>query len=114
MCLYGQLRDTPMHRAAEYGHAKVIELLHSAGANTHHRDGRGKMPIHYAAENNCANAVLVLMRLGAHSSEREVEGMSPLDLATMKRHVEVVRLLNAVTNLGQGPRRVQKQSHSVD
>jgi len=56
--------ETPIHLAAERGHADVIEwLAHMGGAAVDRRTKHGALPLHHAAINNCHAAAVALLAL---------------------------------------------------
>ena len=56
---------TPLHWAAEGGHAEIVALLvHTHGCDPNPEDGRGLKPIHIAAKRNHAQVVTILLEAG--------------------------------------------------
>ncbi|KAF5627032.1 Het-eN [Fusarium sp. NRRL 52700] len=56
---------TPLHFAAWYGHAAVMELLLASGAMTDSTDSHGKTPLSYAIEHGNVTAIECLLERGA-------------------------------------------------
>ena len=51
---------TPMHHAAEKGHAEAIKGLKDAGADVSVIDNTGRTPMHYAVQKGHAKAIKAL------------------------------------------------------
>jgi ankyrin repeat protein len=84
-----------IHQAAWEGHGKVIELLHSRGAEIDPPDEFNETPLHHAAEQGHALACKTLLELYADPSRRDDDGDTPLDTARAKGHKGCVALLEA-------------------
>ncbi|KAL0257599.1 Ankyrin repeat domain-containing protein 16 [Diplodia seriata] len=72
--LQRNLEPTPLHYAAEEGHASAVETLVSCGADLGARARRGRTPLHVA---NGA-AIAALIQLGADTCARDEAGQVPL------------------------------------
>jgi ankyrin repeat protein len=59
---YGQ---TPLHRAARYGHKEVVELLITKGADVNTKDNQGLTSLWYAKERGHEQNVELLRKHGA-------------------------------------------------
>lgn len=63
--------ETPLHRAAAYAGAPIIELLLKAGANREIRDANGDSPLTWASEHLRPGAILGMLTFGKfHVSEK--------------------------------------------
>ena len=73
--------DTPLHFAADEGHADVIETLLEAGADPDARDENGWTPLHIAARWGHVAAIMALLKGGADPDVRDKGGDTPLHIA---------------------------------
>ncbi len=76
-----QTGHTPLHRAAQEGHAEVVLYLLETGADIHRTDRRGHTPLHLAAAQGHLAVVRHLMAYGAQPDLPDPRGMTPLHLA---------------------------------
>ena len=82
-------QETPLHRAADNGHAEVVAALLAAGATKDLKDKWGDTPLANAAENGHAEVVAALLAAGAAVKGSEA---ALLD-ARLDGHAEVVTML---------------------
>lgn len=76
---------TPLHYAAKYGHAEVVELLIQHRAQVNALDGVGCTPLHYAALNGHKDVVRILLERGnALINFKTYGGWTPLHLAVQR------------------------------
>ena len=87
--------ETPLHRAAECGHAEcVARLLAAPGVSVDSQDADGRAPLHAAAEAGRRECVALLLAApGVAVHARDSEGRTPLRLAAEAGHAECAQLL---------------------
>lgn len=68
----------PLHYAAEFDRAGVVDVLLDSGANVGVKDRVGSTPLHLAALHNSSKAMLALLRRGANVNEAGSRGCTPL------------------------------------
>lgn len=83
--------STPLHCAAG-ANGRLVELLLNNGADIDARDNYGATPLHEAAR-GCKEAVEVLLAWGADTQVRDNGGQTPKDKAILRRHSDIVQLL---------------------
>lgn len=76
-----QTGHTPLHRAAQEGHAEVVLYLLEMGADISRTDRRGHTPLHLASVQGHLAVVRHLMAHGANPDLPDLRGMTPLHLA---------------------------------
>jgi ankyrin repeat protein len=84
---------TPLHYAAQYGHAEVCRVLMEAGAAVGAQNVRQCTPLTFAAQEGHAEVCCVLMKAGAAVGAQDDHQLTPLHFAALKGHVEVCRIL---------------------
>jgi hypothetical protein len=89
----GGREETPMHVAARAGHADILSLLLTFGADVNGRDVYGQTPLHRASCNPQVEAGRYLLIRGADINARDNNGWTPLFLAASEGHVEFARML---------------------
>ena len=72
---------TPLHRAAEAGHAKTIDRLIQAGADLNAQDWKGRTPLHRAVEKGSADSTSTLLKHGANPQQVDFRGRTPTTMA---------------------------------
>jgi ankyrin repeat protein len=88
------LQRTPLHYAAEKGHADTVRALLAAGANPKQVDGpNGDAPLHLAAKHGHAAVVELLVEYGSPVSLISRQRSTALILAIAGGHREVVERL---------------------
>jgi hypothetical protein len=89
-------RETPMHAAANPGHANILSLLIEHGADVEERQSilnYKRTPLHLAAWGGRLEAGQCLLDRGANINARDSDRDTPLTLAVYKGHVEFARVL---------------------
>ena len=90
---------TALHYAATKGHAAIVELLLAGGADANAENTNQARPLHCAANGGHTAVVLLLLKEADADvnavSAAAVGGHTALDLATKKRHTDVVALLES-------------------
>lgn len=92
---------TPMHSAAQAGHAEVVRALCMAGATVDATDKDRWTPLHVAAGAGHADVVATLRTAGATVNAADKCGWTPLHAAALEGHTPVVAaLLTAGATVG--------------
>lgn len=89
------VRMSPLHYAARYGHEEVLETLIKMGAKTNCKQKYGWRPIHEAAMNGKLECLDLLLRCGSHVNAKTgltTKGMTPLHYAVKYGHLECVKV----------------------
>jgi ankyrin repeat protein len=86
---------TPLHLAAFFADASLVEALleHDADVNARARNGTTNMPLHAAATARNLAAVRALVEHGADVNARQEGGWTALHSASLSGDVEIARLL---------------------
>ena len=79
--------DTPLLRAARYGHLPVVQYLCEQGADKEAKDRCGHTPLHLAAAKGHLPVVQYLCEQGADKEARSEGGYTPLELSRDSRVV---------------------------
>ena len=74
-------RRTPLHMAASRGHAKVVEVLISAGCDVNPTDLLLTTPLHFASEDGHLSVFQMLRHNGAQVIQSDKHGLNSLDIA---------------------------------
>ena len=96
---------TPLHLAAFFGHAKVIEALLAHGADVAARshNSNGNTPLHAALAANRKIIAGLLLGQGADVDASDAGGWRPLHLATFNNNLDSMKALIAQgANIGIG------------
>jgi len=75
------LQETPLHRAAIWGHAAVVEALLHAGADVNAADNHLNTPLHRAVEEKYTAVIHQLITAGANVNAQNDDQKTPLHLA---------------------------------
>ncbi|CAN0364277.1 unnamed protein product [Pylaiella littoralis] len=78
-----ELGFVPLHYAAEFDRAGVVDVLLDSGANVGVKDRVGSTPLHLAALHSSHKAMLALLRQGANVNEAGSRGCTPLHWVCM-------------------------------
>ena len=98
-------KSTPLHFAANGGHAKVVAALLKAGADVNRSDSFNRTPVHWAClrdDSDVEPALMLLIRNGADLNARDYAGETPLDIAI---HYSKRRLVPILLRAGATPPR---------
>jgi ankyrin repeat protein len=88
---------TPLHLAAFFGHAKIVELLiaHDADVHARSRGTNGNTPLHAALAGNHKFVAGVLIGHGADVNAPDAQGWRPLHLAAANNNMDAIKALIA-------------------
>lgn len=84
---------TPLLAASFLGHAAVVELLLSRGADVCARNVQGRTALHHAADQDHALVAAMLAQAGAPLDAVDLHRHTPLHVAAWQDHREAVRVL---------------------
>ena len=70
--------NTPLHYAARYNHAGMINWLVKHGANVHIQNNHGQSPLHYAYQANARRTIRALRMHGASTEVQDNNGVLPV------------------------------------
>ncbi len=87
--------SSPLHLAAAFGHAAVIEALLAAGAVPGVRNALGRTPLHASAKRGDTASVSLLVAAGADANGLSLARETPLYEACVKGHLGAVQTLLA-------------------
>ena len=85
--------QTAFHIAAEHGHARLLEVLASKGADANAVDLGGETALHLAANQNHTDALTTLLELGVPIDARNKSEATALYGATSRSKLAAMRLL---------------------
>ena len=88
---------TPLHLAAFFGHAKIVELLlaHGADVTARSKNPNANTPLHAALAANQKLAAGLLIGRGADLNATDAGGWRPLHLAAANNNLDSMRTLIA-------------------
>ena len=88
---------TPLHLAAFFGHARIVEFLiaHSADVLARSRGANGNTPLHAALAGNHKFVAGVLIGHGADVNAPDAQGWRPLHLAAANNNMDAIEALIA-------------------
>ena len=84
-----------LHRAARFGHAEVIKVLVSKGADVGMTNKFGMTALHHGAVHGGADVIQSLLDCGASPNQPDDAGRLPLHWTATKGHVEGAKVLIA-------------------
>ena len=91
--MYGYLKRTLLHKAAEIGDRRVCELLVDHGADINKQDARNQTPLWVAAEEGHLEICRVLIRNGTSVNQKDSTQRTPIWIAARKKHEDVCKIL---------------------
>ena len=101
---------TPLHEAARYGHAEIVEFLVAHGADVNAQDEAGDTPLHVSASTNDLETTIKLLISGADLRNQACDGWTALHISALQGHEQQAKLLldkghpiNARNNEGETP-----------
>jgi ankyrin repeat protein len=88
---------TPLHLAAFFGHAKIVEMLLARGADlsARSRNPNGNTPLHAALAGNHKLVAGLLIGAGADVNGADAQGWRPLHLAAANANLDAINALVA-------------------
>eukprot|EP01137_Pigoraptor_chileana_P002762 Opistho-2@42041 len=84
---------TPLHAAAQHGHADIVQLLLEVGAEPNARTSGGQAALHYACQYNHAEVAEMLLARRSKTNARDNAGNTPLHMCSANGHVRCAQLL---------------------
>lgn len=85
--------STPLHMAARHGHAAVVEVLLSHGANVNAANNDGMTPLHAAVAGQQHLLTKLLLSRGAEAERASSAGLSPLRIAAQRGDAAMISAL---------------------
>ena len=82
-----------IHRAARYGHVKLIKSLVARGADVCIPNKFGMFPLHHGAVHGGAQVVSALLEAGADPNLADTAGRLPLHWTATKGHLQAAKVL---------------------
>lgn len=89
------LGTSPLHLAAQYGHAETADILLKAGASRDTRTKVDRTPLHIASLEGHLSIVSLLIANGSEIDAKDLLKMTPLHWAVERGHYDVVDYLLA-------------------
>ena len=88
---------TPLHLAAFFGHARVVEFLlaHGVDVNARSRNANGNTPLHAALAGNQKMVAGLLIGHGGDVNAADAGGWRPLHLAAANNNLDAMKALIA-------------------
>ncbi|KAK4504760.1 hypothetical protein PRZ48_002722 [Zasmidium cellare] len=86
-------QNTPLLRAAWFGHPTTIAILVELGADIETRDYFGRTALNHAVRHNHTDSVKTLIQKGADVNSQSRDGTSPLHCAAQNGSEELCRIL---------------------
>lgn len=87
------LGASPLHYAAQYGHADTVETLLRSGIAKDARTKIDRTPLHVASQEGHLEAVNVLVNYGCDVDAKDMLKMTPLHWAVQRDHRNIMEVL---------------------
>ena len=91
----GPSDSTPLHVAADSGHATILELLIGFGGCVNSKDKRRCTPLHLAVSSGHSECVQVLIQHEADINAQDESGMTLIKMAELGARTNIVRALKS-------------------
>lgn len=85
--------QTPLHRAAHFGHRDLCEFLINGGADVNSKQKDGYIPLHLASSRGFSGVVSLLLQRGAAINEKGLDGKTPLHRASFNGYQDICKIL---------------------
>jgi ankyrin repeat protein len=95
---HDKLGNTALHHAGGSGSLGNVQCLIKAGAYVNIQNHDKKTPLHKASSRGSINIVTYLLQKGAKKDQRASDGTTAADIACVKGHLGVLKLLNPKIN----------------
>ena len=97
------VNDTPIHKAAFYGHTEIVKILATLTDNPNVPNYFGNTPIIFAASNWYTEIVKILAPLTDNPNAPNNYGDTPIFFAATKGHTAIVKILAPLTDDPNAP-----------
>lgn len=87
------LGTSPLHLAAQHGHAQTAEVLLRAGVSRDARTKVDRTPLHMAAQHGHTRVAELLVTSGASTNNADMLNMTPLHWACEHNHIDIAKIL---------------------
>uniref|UniRef100_A0A8C9T0X1 Ankyrin repeat domain 27 n=1 Tax=Scleropages formosus TaxID=113540 RepID=A0A8C9T0X1_SCLFO len=84
---------TPLHVAAQHGHASLVRLLAQRGAGVNARNSQSATPLHLACQNGHCQVVTSLLEFNPKLNTKDQHGNTALMFACLRGHMDAVAIL---------------------
>lgn len=105
---------TPLHDAAEHGHAAVVRALAEAGCRMDATTREGWHALHAAAQGGHAETAAVLLQMGCARCPADERRATPLSIAACSGSHKVVEVLLTPFSIQRSPRHMHPHPEQID